>query len=219
MARSAASHIRPQFTVPIICDRWGGDGISHEDNLRFYADEIQEAAITARRARSQRDWKAARVTELVEEANAYSQWFSLRTRFKVPSDTKLKTLIETARQEAQRRREEEKRRREERLKEMQEAIEKWQAGDERVRLPWDCPDIFLRVRGEIVQTSRGAEVPLAHAVKILPIVRSGQTYEHNGHSIHLGHFRIDKIDQHGLKAGCHFIKREEIERLAQTLGL
>ena len=219
MARSAASHIQPQFTVPHICDRWGGGTISHEDNLRFYTDAIQAAALAAKRAKVNRDWKLRYLDELADEANAYCEFFGLRTRFKVPSDANLNRLILEARKDAQRQREETKRRQQERLEQLRESIEKWKSGED-VHLGWDCPDIFLRIRGDTVQTSRGAEVPLAHAVKILPIVRGGRTYEHNGHSIHLGHFRIDKIDAHGnLTAGCHFIKREEMERIAAQLGL
>jgi hypothetical protein len=57
-------------------------------------------------------------------------------------------------------------------------------------------------------------------VRLLPHIRSGNSYQHNGHSIHIGHFRIDAIDTEGnVRAGCHFIKRDEMERLATQLGL
>ncbi len=70
-----------------------------------------------------------------------------------------------------------------------------------------------------METSKGAEFPLEHALRLLPFVRNGQPYKHNGHSFHVGTFRIDEIDAAGnVTAGCHYIKREEIERIAATIG-
>ncbi len=70
-----------------------------------------------------------------------------------------------------------------------------------------------------IETSRGAECPLNHALRILPFVRSGREFIPNGHTIHLGHFSVSKIDEAGnVTAGCHFITRAEIERIADQVG-
>lgn len=104
-------------------------------------------------------------------------------------------------------------------------FQKWLAGesigapgaDERGRA-------LLRVQGDVLQTSQGAEVPLDHAVKafghILRNREAATVWTANGHSITVGHFKIDKIEADGtIRAGCHVIAWAEIERVARQLGL
>jgi hypothetical protein len=222
MARCAARHLT-QFRVPSLGEKWKGHTPCHKDNVRYYQDRIREAAMTVRRAKSQRGWKVDALERLVAEANEYSAFFRLRTRFKVPSDKDVQAAIDKARREAEQRRQRELERKQRALEEAQESIARWKAG-EQVHIPWHISEVFLRVRekdGEkILETSKCAEVPLDHAKRILPRIRSGVPYRHNGHTIYAGHFRIDAIDTEGnLKAGCHFIKRGEIERIAAQLGL
>jgi hypothetical protein len=106
-----------------------------------------------------------------------------------------------------------------------EIIAAWRNGDTRARLrdPWNLP-VMLRVSsdGTEVETSRGARVPVSHALRGLRFVRAvvskGETYQRNGHTLHLGHYAIDRIDVDGtLHAGCHVISLAEIERIAPTL--
>jgi len=47
---------------------------------------------------------------------------------------------------------------------------------------------------------------------------SDQQYVHSGHTIHLGHYAIDRIEPDGtVHAGCHVVKWEEIERITPQL--
>lgn len=83
--------------------------------------------------------------------------------------------------------------------------------------------ILLRVKGDVIQTSRGAEFPIKHALKALPIIRNmkaeGKEWHTNGHTIHLGNFHIDTIRPDGtVIAGCHTVPYAEIERVAAQLG-
>lgn len=85
-------------------------------------------------------------------------------------------------------------------------------------------DTALRVAGEEIQTSKGARFPVDHAKKAFALIAAckakGEGWKRDGHSIHLGHFQIDEIDAQGnVKAGCHYVKWEEIEACAKTLGL
>ena len=87
---------------------------------------------------------------------------------------------------------------------------------------WELPTM-LRIRGEMVETSRGATFPVDHAKRALPIVQKllagGQQFRANGQQIRLGHFSIDSIDQSGtVRAGCHTVERSEIERLIAQLS-
>ncbi len=84
--------------------------------------------------------------------------------------------------------------------------------------------IRLRIKGDELQTSRGARVPLAHAVKAFRVIKrlrdKGQAYQRNGHTIHLGHFALDSIDSAGnVRAGCHEVEWAEIARVATLAGV
>ena len=81
---------------------------------------------------------------------------------------------------------------------------------------------MLRIDGDEVLTSRGARFPISHAKRALAFVRkvreSGQPYVRNGHTIHLGPYAIDRIEPDGtVKAGCHVVSWQEIERIAPVL--
>jgi hypothetical protein len=58
-----------------------------------------------------------------------------------------------------------------------------------------------------------------HALAFIRKVReSGQEYIRNGHTIHLGHYVIDRIEPDGtVHAGCHVVRWEEIERISSQL--
>lgn len=93
----------------------------------------------------------------------------------------------------------------------------------------NCKDIYLRIRPgvqDVVQTSHGAEFPLADAKNVFTaIVRwknEGAEYCRNGHkaSLRLGNFMVDKVHLNGdVQAGCHFVKWAQIEELAKQLNL
>ena len=87
---------------------------------------------------------------------------------------------------------------------------------------WPC---MLRIDGENIFTSWGANFPAAHAARAYPAIKrvfaSGKDWHRNGHKIPLGHFQVDAISPltGELRAGCHTLKREEIERCATELGV
>lgn len=97
---------------------------------------------------------------------------------------------------------------------------------------YDLPEEFrhqstlLRLShdGQQIETSRGASFPTEHGKHAFRLIQAcrekGQEYQRNGHSIHLGHFTIDRIEISGdVKARCHTVKWEEIERMAKELKL
>lgn len=85
--------------------------------------------------------------------------------------------------------------------------------------------VFLRLskNGEEIETSQGASVPVKHARllywKINKLKANGQTYQRNGHTIHVGHYPLDSIDLDGnVRVGCHSITFKTIYKLAEQLG-
>lgn len=114
-----------------------------------------------------------------------------------------------------------------------EYIDKWRAGEiVHVHLADEQGGALLRIArrdsGDLVQTSMGAEVPIAHARGVyrhweicvregLDITRDTALPEQFRK---LGNFQLDSLDAKtgAIVAGCHTIHRAEIERLAIAAG-
>lgn len=195
------------FTVEQVgCD------LSHRANLKMYKTEVEHHLRKVGSARTQAGYYAGRVRLLVEEANAYAEFFGLSSRLEMPHIDFDKLHAEDA---ERKRKQAEKRR-----ADLAKRFPDWLAG-KHVRTGHDEP-VWLRLKadGETVETSRGAEFPLDHAKRVLPLIRSGRAYQHTDHAEPVGHFRIDAVDTDGnVRAGCHTVLRSEIERFAATLGL
>lgn len=114
----------------------------------------------------------------------------------------------------------------ERVAELQTHIDAWRNGDDaqRYRLSSLSPMLRLRQRPAdvegmeyVVITSYGAEFPLAHALRAIPVVlrcvETSTGWTPNGHSVNLGHFSVKEIRPNGdVIAGCHHVRFEEIRR-------
>ncbi|MCR4302121.1 MAG: hypothetical protein NUV51_10960 [Sulfuricaulis sp.] len=163
--------------------------------------------------------------EVATEANTAAEFFGWRWRLALPelSPESLIKIREGVAKRTKAQKAKDAKRQRDQAEKMAEQVTLWRAGQ-----PSDLygysGDTMLRVKGEVVQTSRGAEVPAAHARRIWPIiqrvVRTGQPYQRNGHTEHVGEFTIDAIAADGtLKAGCHTIKFTELQQCAAALGL
>jgi hypothetical protein len=86
-------------------------------------------------------------------------------------------------------------------------------------------DALLRIKGDTVQTSHGVDVPLLDAQRALSFYRTRmvtpttfEPWQSNGHTVHIGQFKLDSIDADGnVRAGCHTITREELEHFGKLL--
>jgi hypothetical protein len=82
---------------------------------------------------------------------------------------------------------------------------------------------LLRISGDNVQTSRGAEVPIADARRAVAFVMAvrarGDAWKRNGERFPVGAFELDAIESDGtVRAGCHTFEFAEVERLAALLA-
>ncbi len=226
--RSAIPSGTPVFNVPSVETSWGGDP-SHRKNLESYVTRATQALEKAARARKQYSvngyYREAIATR--DEAIRYAEFFCLKApKFpKFPAKHKLDNLrrelaaLAAQRAAEARKREQEAQRR--RLEEAREQIERFRAGDPTTRTVYGIPPM-LRIVGDEVQTSLGASFPIEHARLGLRAVRkvraTGEEYRRNGHTIHLGHYAIDRIEPNGtVHAGCHVVKWDEIELIAPQL--
>lgn len=82
-------------------------------------------------------------------------------------------------------------------------------------------DAYLRVNGDNVETSKGANIPASDALKLWPIIlrcKNGQKEYTPGMA--LGNYRLTQIKSNGdIVVGCHNICFAEIEQIAKKLGV
>jgi hypothetical protein len=225
--RSAIPSSIRSFHVPNVCHgRYSGSDLTadeHASNLGDYVDRIEKHVVTSARARSSyaKSWNNQHAGHLRDQAFAYCVFFGLPVP-NIPevSEIDSEALNAIRKREGKRaaeKAEQTKRDRAEVLVRQQELITKWRAGQYSGFL-YDVP-VMLRIDGDEVVTSRGARFPVSHAKRVLAFVRivreSGQTYARNGHTIHLGPYALDRIEPDGtVKAGCHVVCWQEIERIA-----
>lgn len=101
-----------------------------------------------------------------------------------------------------------------------EKIEQWRAGA-RVYLPAGVPTM-ARIVGETVETSRGAVVPIEHALRLVRMARivaarGGQSWA-DGSGPMVGHFRVNYIGPDmSARIGCHDFTSEEALRAAEMI--
>lgn len=202
---------------------------------RKYMDEYKQRLMDLvgkwDRATRHKPYLLEEITELVAEANEFAAFHGLKTRLGDPKKLKLDAMIEMSRKVAEQNRERERKdaKRREAAQAKEEADneikrQKWLAGEGNYYPYKHDESTRLRIVGDKLETSKGAEVPLQHAIKAFKFVKAchdkGKTYERNGKTIHVGHFAIDKIDEAGnVKAGCHVIEWEEVLRVAKLAGI
>jgi hypothetical protein len=224
--RGACSHMRT-FEVPLV------NASDTEAHIRNYEHQLTQAKAEtdkAKRARKHGDWHLEQATRMLNRANAYAAAFELDR----PRDLTLATFGDeyaniTARLEAARIAQEEARLERERQAFERDAERRaaWLAG-KFAGAYWHGTGLdgsaLLRVNGDELQTSQGASVPLAHAVKAFRFAKlcreTGTAWNRNGKVIRVGHFTVDRIDPaRGIHAGCHFIAWSEVYRIAGALGI
>jgi len=103
-------------------------------------------------------------------------------------------------------------------------LQQWESG-----LAYGSTDGFhlhatrLRIKGDQIQTSRGANIPVADALALWPLLvrakRTGKTLEAGLHSINLGAYRFNSFDGNTLIVGCHSIAWDQLEKIANQLNL
>ena len=204
----------------------------HPEQLDEFQARIDEATLKAERSRK---WKDSYLTDRAAEIKAFEAFATFigsKRKPKIPDEAWLKEQKRLAKVQAEKNRQERKEREQrqaaerERLRiESKEQFEQWLNGTGH-HFPYAYQNYgadYLRLEGDEVVTSRAARVPAKHVRKAVPLVLSlieaGKTYQRNGHSIHLGEYVIDSIDENGtLTVGCHTFKKEEILRFAKIIS-
>jgi hypothetical protein len=186
---------------------------------------LPEILLLASRARLRKSSYLARATSLMEAANEFTELEGGAPLFDIAKELgkDLTEIAAIARAEAKKRRLEEAARAAKVLADNLAAIEAWKAGV-LTNLDWKVRDNVepqLRVAGNAIQTSRGAEIPLEVAPTLWKMILRAKA-KHNDYTpgFKLGHYTLTKISSAGdITVGCHHIKFDELNRIAGLLGL
>ena len=99
----------------------------------------------------------------------------------------------------------------------------WLTGENVNTNGFQFSNTLLRIKGEQIETTRGAKIPVSDALKIYPLLartkRNGGKLEAGLHNINLGAYRFNSFDGENLIVGCHVIAWDQIEKMAQELKL
>ena len=224
--RAIPSYI-PTFSAP-------GAVLDHAATLKWYDAAMVDAMQKASRARTNAEWHLNHARDMVRTFNNYAEFFSLPERLEMPADigSALAAAAEREKQRAERERADdiiratkaaEQAKRD--ARKARDTLRKWRAGAS-VQLPYSARagDVLLRVRGDVIQTSHGAEVSVEVAPMLWDRINasrlSGCDVDYIPHNVRISHFNLRTITACGdVQIGCHFIRYAELQRMAAVLGL
>jgi hypothetical protein len=218
LARDAARHYDMFF---INLPKWGLDSLvygQHDFDQYIKEPMEKEAAallIKASRSRVHTSRYYTQAHEIFLNLKHYAAFFELAY-----TSPDLATLEAQALEADKKQKELEKIRKAKRIIEQAEALEQWRAGHD-VRNNFELT--ALRIKEDQIETTRGARIPLDHAIKFWGLIKSwhdkGVSYVKDHHSIKLGYYTVNKFDGKTLIVGCHSIPYSEIQGIANQLHL
>lgn len=214
--------------------------------LAEYENMIKSAAqslVKSKRARKNASWYIEDAQRAQAEAQRLNEFFALNME---ADSEKMRALIadieEQARENAAAMKEARAREKERQVKQREkdrEDFEAWKRGQLH-----SCPfsfqtdengSAYLRIQTlrdtvntditwQVVQTSRGAEVPFEDARKAFRFVKlcrmTGRAFQANGSQVPVGHFAIRFVTAEGnVQVGCHFFTWERVEEFAKSCGI
>lgn len=215
--------------VPIFhysTERGSSLDVTGKELFEYAISESSNALKAASKARARKGWHEHEAAVWLESAKAVNAFFGLRRKVDEKTIELLKESSQRAELENEKKRKAEE---EERRLEQAEQYEAWKQGtgssygfDARL-FP-----VAFRIESregegehscELV-SSLGARVPLDEAKVALRFALSHRQagWTRNGAMHRVGHYQLDSIGRDGVKAGCHKITWDEIERLTGILS-
>jgi hypothetical protein len=183
--------------------------------LKPNLDIASEYLLKASRSKKYKDFYNMKALSIFDNLEKYALLFNLVCTLP-NTDAFLETIIK-ADKEAKAI---EKIQKAERIQQQAEALQNWRLGLD-VRNHFEIT--ALRIKDDVIETSRGAKIPLEHAIKFWGLINSwhqkGTTYKKDHHSIHLGNYAVNRFENDILTVGCHEIPFSEIEGIANQLHL
>lgn len=217
-ARSATNHFNNKIYLDI--PRRGLDSLQFSQSefnniIEFSEREASQALLKASRSKKYSDMYNREALSIFSNLEQYASLFNLK--YETPNLDHLRESALIADKEAKAL---EKVRKAERIKEQAEALINWRKGED-VRNRFEIT--ALRIKEDQIETTKGARIPLDHAIKFWGLIKSwhekGVSYVKDHHSIHLGNYSVNRFENDVLTVGCHSIPYSEIESIAHQLRL
>jgi hypothetical protein len=247
--KDAASRYR-QFEVPSVSE-YGQPTPDHRENVAYLEKQYTKEAESLMRKPADSYWLGGnkpneQLADLADTLRDYCHAFGLdydplpvSADIKQIKDRRDRILADPKRAEKRAKAAEQRERAEASRKEKAEAariarlaecadlVALWRKG-ERIPLPFDAQrtadgSAMLRIIGNTVQTSRGAEVPLSDARRVMAFYNqlraSGDVYHPEPDArMSVGPFTVSEITECGnMIAGCHFISAAELEAFSKLV--
>lgn len=195
----------------------------HAANFVDYRERYQKALETAARARANKAWALEAAKKLADEANQYADKFKLRHKRIDSSVIDLDSLKTELAATQARKAKATKRAQAKARKEAAKTIERWKDG-EPVQIPRGINKVYLRIRGDQIETSQSARFPVDHAARAWHVIsackKTGREWRANGEQVKLGYYTVNRVKPNGdLIAGCHYVEYSESTRIASLLNL
>jgi hypothetical protein len=191
-------------------------GMLDRDAVRFTEQLAAQALAKAEKARTRRGQYEAEAAQYIQSLVDIAEFFGVK--YDAPANLDALKKAEQARMAQQAA--ELKVAQAKRAAEQAERLEQWRVG---AYVGYGFEVTALRVQGDLVQTSRGAEIPVDHARRFWPVIKawheSGERVSVSERHIRLGHYTVQGFADDVLTVGCHQIPYSEIERIAAQLGL
>lgn len=206
------------------------DEPKHVDNLNYYRESVLNAieyCLSKNKVTEliHVDWQIERIAHAAIEANRFFDWIGVKERIEVPKEMidlcreyllsryeRYKEL-NTPEMIAKRQALTDKRNAQKHAKEVEAqatAIEQWKNGLI-PRLNFKLTYDLVRVRFDNVETSRGASVPLSHALRLLTLVERGTA--RSGERV--GHFTLSGVSDGIVRIGCHTIELKQAKEVLE----
>lgn len=222
----AISH-KTMFSVPSM--------ENHNENMEYFLKEIEKDLLAMMRGRAENvEWRHTQIKRYLNQVSRYVALFGTtltkdqKSKFKsifarrdnllsVEFQAKMKEKIKAQTAATKIRNAEIAARKalelEEARKDEAEDLAKWLAGENTYHLFFNSP-VHLRIKDAIIQTSKGAEVPLIEARKLWHALQLKQVVS----GMRVGHYTVTGCDAVNLTVGCHVIPLKEVLRMAVKLG-
>ncbi len=224
--QSAVRH-KTVFMVPSFTD--------HAENVRFLVDKVKASYDSAKRALKSGAFYIEQAQRHIDTTQRYLDtfhlsissawlpelvdlWASLIGDTYLTTEERNKIAERRVRAEHNELIRAEKRRLEQAIRDQLRALEEkeklsaWMNGED-VGYRYRFAETRLRIKGDTVQTSKGAEVPVIEARKLYRAWKLG--VDMVGRRV--GYFTVSSMDHECIHIGCHTIPMSEVERIAPEL--
>jgi hypothetical protein len=193
------------------------------DNQTIVQNQINDLFRLASTARTKKDYYLSQALQIVKGFNRYCE-LSENSQYLIDLSVFDKIDLEALKQTEKERQAVQLAKR--KAQEIEDTLEnnvkinQWLAGD-RDNIGYGASvDTLLRIKGDNVQTSRGAEIPVSQTANLWALVNSVISAKRELIlNKRIGVYSLSKIETTGnITVGCHYIKYEQLQRIAKILG-